>query len=280
MEEAISETYNQHKSEIAENNMKRQQSTRAISKYFVTSPRYKSEVKSVKKLTPVSPRKHLKITLPATKQSSPSRNYQKFQFHTNTDRYGKKERKLSKNVSPVVEKLCFTYRENEIIRNSIGRYEAFAKSRIKKIPPISYMDLKERFEDVDNRITFLMMREIVIKGIEEFADYEVSMEKGSRKQYHITAKKRASPLRIHIVMEHGIRGGEFFFSQCIPRPTISNCDKSVPLASKEVIARYFPNKEHDIFFTRESIYITIEAYKDIALTFQCVFGKGILALYL
>jgi len=267
MEELLSKSYSKKSSTP----IKRSLST----KFIHRKPRYvsKSEARDkVRELTPTSLCKSPGIILPNIKQSTLSRNNLKQRLYPSTGRSSKGN--LSDLINQTIDKIYFTHRENEIIRDSVKKYENFNKSKVKEVSNICYISLTDRFKDIDEKITLLMTSEIAIKDIEEFAEHEICMEKSAKKQYRIQAKKRASPLRIRVIIEEGIKGGEIFLSQGIPRPTIKNCDESILLTSKEVIGRYFPNRERDIFFTSESIYITIEAYKDISLSFQCVFGKG------
>ena len=203
------------------------------------------------------------------------------------------KRKLKQNISvncecpfpikkEIIEKqmTLSIQKENRTIKEKMNEYEAFSKSKnvdtSKNI--ISYKLLEHKFKNLASKISSLIGREVLIKEISEFTNCEVTMKTGDYKYFRLYSKIKPIPLRIHIEVEKGVNQGRLLLSQGILRPTIKNCDKCIPLHSKEIITTYTSSRGEEKLFTRENIYITIEADKDLSIIFQCAFGRGILSI--
>jgi len=170
------------------------------------------------------------------------------------------------------ERSTATSHESEIIKKKMQRYEAFSKSTKKEDNiNISYKKLNSIFKTFRDKISILLSKEEPIEDIVPLEIYKVSMRGGSKKNYAIDSRMRPTPLKIHIEIDKE-GSGRILFSQGIIRPNITNCDKLITLRSKEILRTYNSNK--NAMFTEKNIYITIEADKEIVLTFQCAFGLG------
>ena len=70
------------------------------------------------------------------------------------------------------------------------------------------------------------------------------------------------------------------FSQKITRPTLDNYDKLISLLGENITDSFVPIANKENRFLDEDIYITVEEDKDILLSFCCVFGNGIIPVFI
>lgn len=144
---------------------------------------------------------------------------------------------------------------------------------------VSHEDLKGKFNLLAARINTLLSKEGPVDEVRPYEDTKVSLGAGTKRHFCIQSKMQNVPLRIRVDVNKGVGGGRMMFSQGIQRPTLENCDKSIPLLLKSVFGSYSSNREGEKVFAEDSIFISIESEKDLALVFQCAFGKGTILFY-
>ena len=140
---------------------------------------------------------------------------------------------------------------------------------------VSYDNLKNRFNILAIRVGQLLERENEIEEIKINETCKVETNPGTRKHYKVDSRLESIPLRIRITVNKGTKGGRIYLSQVIPRPNVNNCDKSILLASKNIVATYSSGVERDSIFLNDNIFFTVEAENFINLNFRCNFGKRI-----
>jgi len=140
---------------------------------------------------------------------------------------------------------------------------------------ISSKQLTEKFEYFTSQINSLLADETPIKDIKPDREIPIELLAGRKSLFKLSVRRHPIPLKIRIAIQKGISGGHILFSNRLPRPTISNCDKCIVLKSKEVFGTYVGTKSQENLFMDDYVFITIEAEKDLTCSFQCVFGRRI-----
>lgn len=168
----------------------------------------------------------------------------------------------------------YTSKENEKIKRKMEEYVRVSRNCKEKSAAagVTYDQLKQRFDYFAMKIDSMLAREVSIESIRIHENYRVHIGTNTKKQFKLWAKMKSIPLRMKVTMERGV--GKLMFSQENSRPSLENYDKLVPLLGKDLIESYVPNKEIENRFVEDNVYMTIEADKETALTFQCVFGNG------
>jgi len=123
-----------------------------------------------------------------------------------------------------------------------------------------------------------MAKEGPVDDIKPFENVKISLGPGGRRHFKIFSRMMPVPLRVRSEAEKLGGSGRMLFSQGVLRPNMENCDKFIQLGAKDVFSTYCANRENEKIFIEENTYITVEADRELNISFQCIFGKGIFSI--
>lgn len=138
---------------------------------------------------------------------------------------------------------------------------------------ISHENLKDKFNEITNKINTLLGKENNAKLIPVNTLENIQLLPGYSMHYKVTAKGQKIPIKIRLRILKGVPNGLLYISQRYEKPNKNRYEKKVLVSRNEVNIVFKGDIIKESVFINDFIYFTFEAEREEILSFECCFGN-------
>eukprot|EP00826_Nyctotherus_ovalis_P003567 TRINITY_DN10728_c0_g3_i1.p1 TRINITY_DN10728_c0_g3~~TRINITY_DN10728_c0_g3_i1.p1 ORF type:complete len:292 (+),score=29.02 TRINITY_DN10728_c0_g3_i1:123-878(+) len=185
-------------------------------------------------------------------------------------------------VARVIDRPCAgktvpqVVKENGVIKRKMEEYNASVVSKKSGKDGKYDGNIMASLKSQALRIDYLLARKSHIVEIVPFENITARATKFLPYNAKISCKNSPKPLRMNISVNKGFNNSCIYLSFYADRPDVHNCDQLITLARATLTVTLIDKKPKEAIFNHDWIYLSLQTQSECAISYKCLFGKGIL----